>query len=114
MRSLKRVETPSRVWLVAAAVPLAIDWSLGFAGIWHNTHLSRFATGALLGATAAFYVVPGLIDLSRRRKNNGGDMQLPPLPQGFGGQSSGGSYANVPPPSPALDSGGQPGSGYGV
>jgi hypothetical protein len=42
-----------------------IDFSLGFLGIWQNTHLSRFATGALLGAVAAFFIMPGLIDLSQ-------------------------------------------------
>ena len=35
----------------------------GFFGIWENTHLSRFLTGALLGSVAVFYVVPGLLDL---------------------------------------------------
>jgi uncharacterized membrane protein len=65
-RSLRQVETPPRKWLFAAAAPLAIDFSLGFLGIWNNTHLSRFATGALLGAVAVFYVMPGLMDLSLR------------------------------------------------
>jgi len=37
---------------------------LGFLGLWENTHSSRFLTGALLGAVAVFYVVPGLIELS--------------------------------------------------
>jgi uncharacterized membrane protein len=50
--------------LFLAAAPLAIDFSLGFFGIWENTHLSRFVTGALLGSVAVLYVMPGLIDLS--------------------------------------------------
>jgi len=33
--------------------------------LWENTHLSRSITGALLGAAAVFYVMPGLVDLSR-------------------------------------------------
>ena len=62
-RSLKRIDTPRRLWLLLATVPLLVDWSLGFFDIWANTHLSRFLTGGLFGAVAALYVVPGLIDL---------------------------------------------------
>jgi uncharacterized membrane protein len=65
-RSLRRTDTPARLWLFLAAVPLAIDFLLGFFGIWENTHLSRFLTGALLGSVAVFYVVPGLIDFRIR------------------------------------------------
>src|SRR6266849_2679255 len=63
-RSLKRTDTPSRVWLILAAVPLVVDFSLGYFSIWHNTHLSRFVTGALLSSVAVFYIMPGLIELS--------------------------------------------------
>ena len=61
---------PARAWLFAAAAPTALDFSLGLLGVWENTHLSRSLTGALLGAVAALYVLPGLLDLSytaRRR-----------------------------------------------
>ena len=64
MRPLRRTDPPQRLWLFLAAVPLAIDFSLGVFGIWENTHLSRFVTGALLGSVAVLYVMPGLIDLS--------------------------------------------------
>ncbi|MFN2454960.1 MAG: DUF2085 domain-containing protein [Pyrinomonadaceae bacterium] len=65
IRGLKRtVAPPPRVWLIAAMMPLAFDWTLGFFGIWPNTHLSRFATGALPGTVAAFYALPGLLELS--------------------------------------------------
>ena len=63
-RSLKRTDTPARAWLILAAVPLAIDFSLTYFGIWQNTHLSRFSTGALLSSVAVFYIMPGLIELS--------------------------------------------------
>ena len=63
MRSLKRTDTPGRKWLILAAIPILVDWSLGFTGIWANTHLTRFLTGALLGTVCALYVVPGLMDL---------------------------------------------------
>jgi uncharacterized membrane protein len=66
VRSLRQIEAPKRKWLFLAAGPLAVDFALGFFGIWENTHFSRFATGALLGAVAVFYVMPGLLDLSLR------------------------------------------------
>ncbi len=63
-RSLKRTDTPARLWLLLATLPLAIDFSLGYFSIWQNTHLSRFLTGALLSSVAVFYIMPGLIELS--------------------------------------------------
>lgn len=66
IRSLRTTTTPPRSWLLLAAVPLAIDFGLTFAGIWENTHTSRLLTGALLGGVAVFYVMPGLMDLSLR------------------------------------------------
>ena len=66
VKSLRSTVTPERRWLFIAAIPLAIDFSLEFLGIWHNTHSSRFFTGALLGGVAVFYVLPGLIELSLR------------------------------------------------
>jgi hypothetical protein len=74
-RSLRSTETPARVWLLIAAAPTAVDFLLGFLGVWPNTHFSRAATGALLGAVAALFIVPGLVDLSRmsRRRFSGRD-----------------------------------------
>jgi len=70
-RSLKRVDTPRLFWLVLALVPLVVDWALGVFELWANTHLSRFLTGALFSSVAAFYIVPGLVDLgqSLRRRS---------------------------------------------
>jgi uncharacterized membrane protein len=68
VRSVRRVDTPGRAWLLAATLPLAVDFALGFFGLWENTHLSRFATGALVGAVSVFYVVPSLLDLVRSRR----------------------------------------------
>lgn len=65
LRSLKRTDTPARMWLLLSAVPIVIDWSLGFLGIWDNNHLSRVLTGGLLGFVAALYIVPGLMDVLR-------------------------------------------------
>ena len=65
-RSLRRVEMPARVWLLVTGAPLALDFALGFFGLWANTHTSRLLTGALFGAAAACYVVPGLCSLGLR------------------------------------------------
>jgi len=66
--SLRSTVTPQRKWLFIAAIPLAIDFSMEFLGIWHNTHSSRFFTGALLGSVVVFYVLPGLVELSLRSR----------------------------------------------
>ena len=66
LRSLRNVAMPPRRVLFLAAVPLLIDFSLTFFGIWENTHTSRLVTGALLGSVAVFYVMPGIADLSLR------------------------------------------------
>ena len=63
-RPLSKRETPERVWLLLAALPTGVDFALGFFGVWENTHLSRFLTALLLGVVSAFYIVPGLVDLS--------------------------------------------------
>ena len=65
LRPLRRQDTPARGWLIAAALPTAIDFALGLFGIWPNTHLSRFATAALLGAVAAFFIVPAVLAFGR-------------------------------------------------
>jgi uncharacterized membrane protein len=70
VRPLGARQAPAREWLFAAAAPTVLDFSLGLFGVWENTHLSRSLTGALLGAAAVFYVLPGLVDLfqmDRRR-----------------------------------------------
>ena len=66
IRSLRNVSFPDRKWLLLAAIPLAVDFSLTFFGFWENTHTSRLLTGALLGSATVFYVMPGIIDLSLR------------------------------------------------
>ena len=66
IRSLRSNVTPPRIYLILAAIPLGVDFSLTFFGIWNNTHTSRFLTGALLGTVAVFYVMPGIVDLSLR------------------------------------------------
>lgn len=71
LKSLRRTDLPSRKWLIAAAIPLLIDFSLTFFGIWENTPESRFLTGMLLGSVMVFYVMPGIVELSLRRWRQG-------------------------------------------
>ncbi len=63
-RSLKRTDTPRVIWLLLSGVPLLVDFSLTYFGFWQNTHLTRFVTGALFGAVAAIFIVPGLVEMS--------------------------------------------------
>ena len=76
LRSLRSAGTPPRKVLFLAAVPLLIDFSLTFLGIWENTHTSRLLTGALLGSVTVFFVMPGIADLSLR----GLRLSTPPQP----------------------------------
>jgi uncharacterized membrane protein len=66
VRSMRVVTTPPIKWLVLAALPLAVDFSLTFFGFWENTHTSRLLTGLLLGSVTVFYVMPGISELSLR------------------------------------------------
>jgi uncharacterized membrane protein len=65
-RSLRNTETPRIIWLFASALPLALDFSLTYFGIWQNNHFTRFTTGALFGAVAAIFILPGVIELSMK------------------------------------------------
>jgi uncharacterized membrane protein len=66
LKSLRRTDLPPRKWLIAAAIPLVVDFSLTIFGIWENTHSTRFATGVLIGSVGVFYVMPGIVDFSLR------------------------------------------------
>lgn len=63
-RRLDHIDAAPRIWLILAALPLAIDFALGYFNIWPNTHASRFITGALFSSVAVFYIMPGLVDIS--------------------------------------------------
>ena len=60
VRPLAFASAPRRGWLFPAVAPTALDFALGFFGLWENTHWSRFLTALPAGAACAFYVVPGL------------------------------------------------------
>lgn len=52
-------------WLVAAALPTALDWALGAAGLWANTPASRGLTGALFGLVAGAILAANLLAVRR-------------------------------------------------
>lgn len=62
-RTLSDTNPLPRFWLFAAMIPMGIDWALTFFGIWENTHYSRLATGLILGAACAFFIVPAIVEI---------------------------------------------------
>lgn len=64
-RSVDNIEPFSRIWLLLSLVPISIDWSLTIFGIWENTHLSRFITGAILGIACGIYILPAVVEIKR-------------------------------------------------
>lgn len=63
LRPIEETEPLPRFWLFLAMIPMGVDFSLTFFGIWENTHLSRFLTGWILGAACALFIVPALVEL---------------------------------------------------
>ncbi|MGH9841546.1 MAG: DUF2085 domain-containing protein [Blastocatellia bacterium] len=61
VRPLKETVFPPRWILLIAAIPIAMDFLLGYSGLWANTFLSRTATGSLLGVVLAFFILPGFV-----------------------------------------------------
>lgn len=64
--------------LAVASLPMAIDWFLGWFGIWANTPLSRLLTGALFGIAAGYYVTQGLMS-SRTASRSAPIREEPPV-----------------------------------
>jgi len=64
-RRIDSIEPISRIWLFLSLVPITIDWSLGFFGVWANTFTSRFITGLILGAACATFIVPAIVEIAR-------------------------------------------------
>ncbi len=61
LRNLREDKFPARWILIASAIPVVIDFTGGFLGLFTNTFLSRALTGMLFGAVVAFYITPGLV-----------------------------------------------------
>lgn len=63
-RRIDETEPLPRFWLILAMIPMAVDFSLTFFGIWENTHLTRVTSGLILGAACAVFIVPALAELA--------------------------------------------------
>lgn len=68
VRRIDEIEPLPRFWLLLSLVPITIDWSLTIFGIWENTHVSRFLTGAVLGGACAMFIMPALVEIGRNLK----------------------------------------------
>ena len=64
-RPIDEIEPLPRFWLFLSLIPIGVDWSLGFFGIWENTFASRFITGLIIGLACATYMVPALVEIAR-------------------------------------------------
>jgi uncharacterized membrane protein len=65
LRPVEETNPLPRFWLFLALIPMAIDWSLGFIGIWENTHLSRLLTGLIVGAACAVFIIPAFVEMTQ-------------------------------------------------
>src|SRR5215213_3464078 len=64
-RALTRTDTPPRLWLILALAPAGLDFFGGLSGAFENGPASRLMTGLILGTAGAFYILPGLICMTR-------------------------------------------------
>jgi len=63
VRSLRHPRMPAQRWLIAAGLPLLIDFGGNYLGLFQNTFASRAVTGALLGVAFSVYILTGLISV---------------------------------------------------
>jgi len=68
-RNIDEIEPLPKFWLFLSLIPMTIDWSLTFLGVWENTHLSRFATGIIVGVACSTFIVPALVEITRNLKS---------------------------------------------
>jgi uncharacterized membrane protein len=61
LRNIRDGRLPARWWLVAAAIPMLIDFAGDYTRILANTFSSRALTGLLFGSVTAFFILPGLV-----------------------------------------------------
>jgi uncharacterized membrane protein len=61
LRNIGNGRFPARWWLVAAAIPMMIDFACDYTKILANTFSSRTLTGLLFGSVTAFFILPGLV-----------------------------------------------------
>ncbi len=68
MLGLSNDRSFSPLWVIFSLIPIGIDWSLTYFGIWENTGLSRFFTGAILGSACGISLTQSIVALSAPRK----------------------------------------------
>lgn len=82
VRSLRNQTMPARHWLIAAGLPMLIDFGGGYLGLFKNTFVSRAATGGLLGVAFSAYILTGMISVVQEwgvmRTGRDGSAHLPP------------------------------------
>jgi uncharacterized membrane protein len=61
LRNIRDGRFPARWWLIAAAIPMLIDFAGDYTKILANTFSSRVLTGLLFGSVTAFFILPGFI-----------------------------------------------------
>lgn len=76
VRDLREMRFPPRALLLSALLPMTLDVLVDWAGLRANTFFSRSATGALLGAVLAFYILPGLVETFCARNNATGSSSM--------------------------------------
>ena len=59
---LHRSPAVRRIWILAAACPLAFDALAPFCGLWTNTSWTRFGTGLVFGIAASSLLVQGIAE----------------------------------------------------
>ncbi len=64
----------ARLAVLASVSPLALDWLLGAAGLWHNTPLTRTTTGAFFGLVAGLLITLALA--ARKTADKRGSLPL--------------------------------------
>lgn len=77
------IQQHTGVLLATSIVPLGLDWSGDFFGLWVNTPYSRMITGGILGIVAGYFVARGIITICIDRSGN---------PNFSPGQARGGSF----------------------
>lgn len=79
-RGLSERAFPWRGWLILAALPTAIDFAGGAAGVFANTATSRLLTGLAAGAGAAYFILPGMLAIAGKPKYRVAEPEKSPSP----------------------------------
>ena len=64
IRSAGRCAIINPAWVILASLPIALDATLPFLGLWTNTPLTRFSTGLLFGTMVATLLYAGVMEIA--------------------------------------------------